>query len=205
MRKFKNKYRIPSARLKNWDYGADGSYFITINTKKGKHFFGKVVNGEMILNKAGLIAHQIWSEIPDQFPFAELGNFIIMPNHTHGILIIDKNAKGEGEGEEEEVQTRFIASPAPSEQSAPNKKHGGITGDHNPMMQENIARILRWYKGRCTFEIRKIRPDFAWHVRYHDHIIRTEKSFENIQNYIENNPANWDKDKFFGPPPPDAE
>jgi putative transposase len=55
----------------------------------------------------------------------------------------------------------------------------------------NKYRIIRWYKGRCSFEIRKIRTGFKWQSRFHDHIIRNLKSFETIQNYITNNPKNW--------------
>lgn len=96
MDKFKNKYRIPSARLQNWDYGANGAYFITICTHNREHFFGEIVvsAGEptMQLSEMGKLAEQHWMEIPTHFPFVELGNFVVMPNHTHGILIVDKNA-----------------------------------------------------------------------------------------------------------------
>jgi len=88
--KFRNKYRIPSNRLKNWDYGSNSAYFITICTKNREHFFGEIQNGKMQLNELGKNAFQFWMEIPNHFPFIELGNFVVMPNHTHGILIIDK-------------------------------------------------------------------------------------------------------------------
>ena len=78
-----------------------------------------------------------------------------------------------------------------------NRPHGGITGDHNPMIQENLFRILRWYKGRVTFESRKIHADFSWQARFHDHIIRDEREFERIKNYIITNPSNWREDKFY--------
>ena len=91
MDKFKNKYRIPSARLKNWDYGSNGAYFITICTQHRKHFFGEILDDEMNLNEIGQLAEKYWLEIPSHFPFVELGNFVVMPNHTHGILIINKN------------------------------------------------------------------------------------------------------------------
>lgn len=92
--KFRNKYRIPSTRLNNWDYGKNGAYFITICTKNREHFFGEILsvnnNNEMQFTEIGVLADQFWSEIPKHFPFVELGNFQIMPNHVHGILIIDK-------------------------------------------------------------------------------------------------------------------
>ncbi len=90
--KFKNKYRISSTRLKNWDYRNNGAYFITICTKNREHFFGEInpASGTMQLNEIGKLAEQFWFEIPMHFPFVALGEFIVMPNHTHGILIIDK-------------------------------------------------------------------------------------------------------------------
>ena len=105
MDKFKNKYRIPSARLRSWNYGSNGAYFITICTKNRKHFFGEIVEtlhcnvstmhcnvSTMQLNEIGQLAEKFWLEIPTHFPFIELGNFVVMPNHTHGILIIDNVA-----------------------------------------------------------------------------------------------------------------
>jgi REP element-mobilizing transposase RayT len=88
--KFKNKYRISSARLQTWDYANNGAYFITICTQNRLHFFGTIQNQEMQLSEIGKFAEQYWYEIPNHFPFIELGNFVVMPNHVHGILIIDK-------------------------------------------------------------------------------------------------------------------
>ena len=205
MDKFQNKYRIPSARWQTWDYGSNGAYFITICTQNRRHFFGEIIDSTipdesiMHLNDMGEIAEKYWVEIPQHFPFVSLGNFVIMPNHMHGILIIDNPTI---------VQTRLIASlsdlqsPTPEStsenNSTPTTKTGGITGDKNPMFHENISRIIRWYKGRCSFEIRKTHSDFGWQSRFYDHIIRNSASYENIQNYISNNPRNWNKDKFHG-------
>ena len=97
--KFQNKYRISSIRLQSWDYSKNGAYFITICTKNRQHFFGKIENDIMQLSEIGKLAEQYWLEIPNHFPFIELGNFIVMPNHFHGLLIINNS-----------VETRFIAS-----------------------------------------------------------------------------------------------
>lgn len=212
--KFRNKYRVPSARLQNWDYGSNGAYFITICTKEMQHFFGEVVDKKMILNLIGALAEKYWIEMQKQFPYVELGNFQIMPNHMHGILIIDKSVVVP-------VETRFIASNSEEDiefiasdfegienladgsetrliASVPEKEEiGGFAGENNPMVADNISRIIRWYKGRCTFEMRKINPKYGWHPRFHDHIIRNSESFERIQNYIEENPSRWDEDKFY--------
>ena len=197
MDKFQNKYRIQSTRLQNWDYGSNGAYFITICTQNRGHFFGDIVvnnssnttEKSMQLNEMGLLAEKYWMEIPKQFPYIELGNFVVMPNHTHGILII--NHRSSNGLMDAYVETRLIASLPP-----PAEINGGFAGTKNPMLNDNISRIIRWYKGRCSFEIRKIHADFNWQSRFHDHIIRNTQSFETIQNYIVNNPKNWGKDKF---------
>jgi len=179
--KFRNKYRIPSNRLKNWDYGSNSAYFITICTKNREHFFGEINNGKMQLNELGKNAVQFWMEIPNHFPFIELGNFVVMPNHTHGILIIDKPV---------EMPNLGISTVEPQK---PKPKNGGKIDEWKP---GTIGVIVNQYKRMVTIHNRKINPNFAWQSNFHDHIIRNSKSFENIQNYIENNPAQWKEDRF---------
>ncbi len=188
MEKYKNKYRNDSIRLKNWDYGNNGAYFITICTQNRVHYFGKVVDKKFIPTELGEIAKKYWNEIPEKFPFIELGAFVVMPDHIHGVLIINKtNAL-------DPLQTRFIASVSDSSQPQ-SKKPGGITGDKNPMFHENISRIIRWYKGRCSFEIRKIHNTFTWQPRFYDHIIRNMEAHLRIENYIIRNPEKWGQKK----------
>ena len=178
--KFKNKYRIPSARLKNWDYGTNASYFITICTQEMHSFFGTVQDKQMHFSALGQMADQYWGEIANQFPYVELGNFQVMPNHIHGILIINKGKV-----------------PVEPKEALKEVKTGGFAGENNPMLQDNISRIVRWFKGRCSFEMRKIDKSFNWQSRFHDHIIRNSESFEKIQNYIVENPALWEEDRFY--------
>ncbi len=87
--KFKNRYRIKSARKLDWDYTNDGWYFVTICTKNMEPFFGNITDGKMNLSEIGKIAKKYWQEIPKHFPFVELNEFIIMPNHIHGIIGIN--------------------------------------------------------------------------------------------------------------------
>lgn len=87
--KFQNKYRIDSTRLQNWDYGSNGKYFITICTCVMKHFFGKIANEKMLRNEIGELADGYCHKIPNHFPYVHLDEFIVMPNHIHGILVID--------------------------------------------------------------------------------------------------------------------
>jgi len=244
--KFKNKYRIPSNRLKYWDYGNNAAYFITICTQNREHFFGKINNGEMHLNELGEIATRFWLDIPKHFPFIELGNFVVMPNHTHGILIIDKKTNcmngcdiidnvvengcdntngvvGRDDrygvvGRDDGVDTPKlgVSTPSPTIASAPppiptpfnissttpipskhniteKPKNGGKNEQWKP---GTIGVIINQYKRIVTINNRKINPKFKWQSNYHDHIIRNSISFENIQNYIEKNPAKWNEDRF---------
>ena len=93
MSKFKNKYRISSARLENWNYGAAGSYFITICTKNRLHYFGEIVDNDMQLTELGKIAETEWLKTIEMRPDMnlEMGEFILMPNHFHAIIIIGNN------------------------------------------------------------------------------------------------------------------
>ena len=90
MEKFRDKYRIPSSRLQNWDYGWNAPCFVTICTAKMDCYFGEIANRKMQLSDIGKIAQKFWLEIPNHFPFVILDAFVVMPNHVHGIIIIDK-------------------------------------------------------------------------------------------------------------------
>ena len=88
--KFLNKYRISSARLSNWDYSSNAAYFLTICTARRQHCFGTIINSEMQLSKIGEYATLCWINIPDHFPFFYLDAFVVMPNHIHGMVLIEK-------------------------------------------------------------------------------------------------------------------
>lgn len=89
---YQNKYRIPSARLQTWDYSCEGAYFITICTKNRTHYFGEVINNQMTLSNVGVLADVFWHEIKNHSKNISLGEFVVMPNHIHGILIINPDA-----------------------------------------------------------------------------------------------------------------
>ena len=185
---FKNKFRINSARLQNWDYGWNGSYFITICTKNRKYYFGEIHDGIMYLSEAGKFADQFWYEIPEHFQFIELGEFVVMPNHIHGILIINKNENTETRN----VETRHVET-----WHALSLQIGKARFQNQG--KNTISSIIGSYKSAVTKNARKIFPDFGWQTRFHDHIIRDEKSYNRICEYIKNNPANWKDDKFYLP------
>lgn len=185
MKKYNNKYRIESVRLKNWDYRNNGAYFITINTGNRKHFFGEIINSEMKLTAIGEYAENFWMEIPKHFPFVELGNFVVMPNHTHGILIINnvKSLQCNDSDNNKSLQCN---------DSTTNQYYSDISPKSG-----SISTIIRSYKSVVSKHARLLHPEFNWQSKFHDHVIRNSESFERIQNYIENNPSNWKEDKFY--------
>lgn len=200
MDKFQNKYRIPSARLQNWDYGWNAAYFVTICTANREHYFGKIENGGMILSEIGKNADECWLEIPEHFPFVKLDVHVVMPNHVHGIIVIDKQDAGrndinkcnDGCDDVRNVETQYFASlpqRTAKQPSQPKNKFG-------PQSQ-NLASIIRGYKTGVTKFARNNNINFAWQPRFHDHVIRDNESHEIIRNYIINNPKNWNNDKFF--------
>lgn len=181
---YKNKYRVESARRPDWDYAAAGFYFVTICTRDRYHYFGEIVESpetpQMVLSDIGRVAERFWLAIPQQFPFVRLDEFVVMPNHVHGIIQISANH-------------RDAMNDADSD--AINRVSTGVP--RNPMIGHNsISSIIRWYKGRVTFEIRQIQTaiPFAWQSRFHDHIIRTESELDRIRQYIQDNPSNWATD-----------
>ena len=190
--KFQNKYRIPSARLQNWDYGSHAAYFVTICTKHREHYFGEILNNEMQLNEIGTIAEQEWIKTPTIRPDMnlELGNFVVMPNHFHAILIIGEN----------EYNTNGVNGARDGARDGRDVMHHVSTDTVNKFgpQSKNLASIIRGFKSSVTTHAKKIGiAHFEWQSRFHDHIIRNAERFEIIQNYITNNTKNWNNDKFY--------
>ena len=84
-KKFKNEFRTDSIRMQTWDYGKNAAYHVTICTKNKVHLFGQVVDENMQLNEWGVLVEKFWLEIPAHFSFVKLDEFVVMPNHVHGI------------------------------------------------------------------------------------------------------------------------
>jgi REP element-mobilizing transposase RayT len=195
--KYKGLYRIPSARLKNWDYGSNSPYFVTICTKNKICHFGNIHNGEMQLSDLGQLANDYWLEIENKFPLAVLDHFVVMPNHVHGIINIENPLQNCRDAIYRASKNVSI-NPNPTNPDAINPvSTGGVTGSKNPMLHENLSRFVHWYKGRCSFEMRKIHPKFAWQPRFHEHVIRNEESYLQIVAYIQTNPLKWQEDKYY--------
>lgn len=193
--RYKGKYRISSARLKNWDYGSNAPYFVTLCTGNKISYFGTIKEGKMQLSDLGRMANKYWLEIENNFPFVVLDHFVVMPNHVHGIIDIRRDAIYRVSKSVDDLENTDVIKDAINRVST-DGRIGGITGDKNPMLHENLSRFIHWYKGRCTFEMRKIYTQFSWQPRYHEHVIRNEEAYLKIVEYIQNNPLRWLEDKY---------
>jgi putative transposase len=164
-----NHHDRRSIRLQGFDYSQEGAYFVTIVTYHRDCLFGDITDGEMTLNDFGTIADECWRTIPEHFQSVELGEYIIMPNHLHGIILIHDNGRG----------TIY---------SAPTEQYGKPT-------KGSIPTIVRTYKAAVTRQItRQYHTTEIWQRNYFEHIIRDEKNMQNKTDYIQANPTLWSED-----------
>jgi putative transposase len=177
-----------SIRLPGYDYAQSGAYFITIVTYQRVCLFGKIVSGEMQLSPLGQIANDHWCAIPEHFPHTELGAYVVMPNHLHGIIIIPSTHVMDGVGATHDVgtthdvrATHWVAPTTTTSQNGPRRG--------------SIGAIIGAYKMSVTRRIRVEQPEIAvWQRNFYEHIIRNDKDHERIHNYINANISNWPAD-----------
>ena len=150
-----------------FDYSQDAIYFVTSCCKNRIHHFGEIENSIMLLNKYGEIAHNqiLWLET--QYPYIELHNFIVMPNHVHILFEINRNLTV------------------------------GMGRDPSQTRIKSVSSIMGAYKTTSSKEIHLMGDDnFIWQRSFHDYIVRDEKRYNNIFNYVNENPARWNEDVF---------
>ena len=215
--KFKNKYRIESSRLSNWDYSSNAAYFITICTANREPFFGEVNNGIMNVSTLGDMVEQEWLKSVGLRPDMNLslGEYVIMPNHFHGIIFIGENVfntyankKDMNDGIDNDTGIDAMQGVSGGKDAmqgilgGKDAMHGVSTNRNNTgnafgPQSKNLASIVRGFKSAVTTYARKNNLSFNWQPRFHDHIIRNEMEYKRITNYIINNPAQWSEDKFY--------
>ena len=176
--RFQNKYRIESARASWHDYDG-GSYFITICTKHRQHFFGEIVDGEMVLSDIGKYADEQFKNVSSHYPYAEIPLWTIMPNHLHAIVIIDGN------------KTKYDRRVVETWRAASLRDIANLQGWLSVVIGGLKSSITRFANENALY--------FAWQPRFHDHIIRDNSEMNRIASYIENNVAKWVDDEFYTP------
>jgi len=168
-----------SIRLQGYDYSRSGIYFVTINiidrnNKPG--FLGKIVDGAMLLNELGKIVEEVWREIPNHFKGVELDAFIIMPDHMHGLIIINETEELSNNPDNLIYQNRGVVS---QELALKKRSLGSIVGSFKAEVSRRINRKLKTERASI------------WQRNFYERIIRDDKELEAVRCYIENNPANW--------------
>jgi len=186
-----------SIRLKGYDYSQAGLYFITICCQDRARLFGQIINGNMQLNDAGKMANQCWLEIPTHFPDVILHEHIIMPNHVHGIVEFAVGANNYSPNDDD----ADIGANGGANNYSPNDDDADIGAkDFSPLRSpsKTIGSVVRGFKIGVTKWMRQ-NTDIhnVWQRNYYEHIIRNEQSFQTISDYIINNPAKWNDDKFY--------
>ncbi len=170
-----------SIRLKGYDYSSEGLYFITICTQNKEYLFGEIVNGEMILNGAGLMVEKIYKELSIYFKNINFEEYVIMPNHFHCIIkIVD-----------------MVGVPLVGTQMSGNNRA-------TTRVAPTIGDIIGAFKSLTTVEYIKMvknnqLPSFdkqVWQRNYYENIIRNEKAYLKVMEYIKDNPLKWDEDRY---------
>jgi REP element-mobilizing transposase RayT len=168
--KFQDRYRVKSARLSEYDYSQPGAYFVTICTEDHRPWFGDIVEGRMALSEIGKIVRECWESIPEHFSNIRPDEFVVMPNHLHGIVEI--------------LPCRDGACTVSTESEDAKKP-------------PTLSTIVGSFKSACARRIHGAYPDsgFAWQPRFYDHVIRNEESLRSIREYVRKNPTQWQFDE----------
>ena len=173
-----NLPRRRSIRLRDYNYRQSGAYFLTICTYRRTLLFGKISSGRMAHNALGAIVRESWLSIADWRSNLSLDQFVVMPNHVHGIILVgDKGKTG--------------MSPVISESRPENP--GKLTSD-------SLGTVVGQFKGVVTK--RANRQSLApasriWQRNFYEHIIRDEDSLNMIRAYIVENPLRWSEDSLY--------
>ena len=196
-----NIHHRRSFRLKGYDYSQAGLYFITICVQDRKCLFGEIVDGIINLNDAGNISENCWLEIPNHFPNVLLHEHIVMPNHVHGIIELKRIDKISDKSGDETVGTRHVVSLHGNPETPVWTSHVMSIPNQNQFSKPvpgSISVIIQQYKSSVTRFVNKSNiSHFRWQSRFYEHIIRDQQSYEQIADYIINNPKNWKDDDLF--------
>ena len=161
------QHRRKSIRLKEYDYSSAGWYFVTICVQKRECVLGHVSKGDAVLSQIGRTVRECWEWLPQQYPYVDLDECVIMPNHLHGIIIINDNRRKGG------------SRTAPTEV----KSLGGLIGAFKTVSTKRVRQEYGSYAGPL------------WQRSYYEHVIRNDADLIRIRQYIINNPACWDTDE----------
>jgi REP element-mobilizing transposase RayT len=187
------KHHRRSIRLKDYDYAQAGAYFVTIVIRDPELSLGNIVDGEMRLNEFGAIVQSCWDDLPAHYPHVEMDAFVVMPNHVHGVVVINEPDERRG----------AVSAPGDDVVINPDGTTTANVGGETPPLpnaasyQPTLGQIVGYFKYQSTKRINELRGTQGttiWQRNYFEHIIRNEKDLAHIRQYIDDNPANWVRD-----------
>jgi len=179
-----------SIRLKGYDYSQEGLYFITICTQGRLCLFGEIENGGMALNDAGgMVKHQ-WQELICRFDNIKLYEFIIMPNHFHGIIEFVVGVPLVGTQNSEQIPTMEQSLQIKGQPQGIAPTVGDAVGAFKSLSTNEYIRNVKQNNWQA-FD-RKL-----WQRNYYEHIIRNEQDLNRIREYISTNPLKWQDDEYY--------
>lgn len=197
-----NQYLIRSARAHWWDYGKNGVYYVTLCTKHRFPFFGRIQEGKMQLSVLGAVVKQLWTSIPSVMSGVHLSSFVIMPNHIHAIIILDRPLGQEPLKPSITNNSGVVLHPKAADKAAQSAFFKSISPQKG-----SLPHIIRKFKGLVTRAARKAgwvgAQQPLWQARYHDRVIRDPNEFFKLAHHINNNVATWEQDDYFFPIPTD--
>jgi REP element-mobilizing transposase RayT len=160
-----------SIRLRGYDYSQAGAYFVTVCTHDRMCLFGEIMDRQMRLNAAGRVVEQCWNQIPEHFPHVELDEFVVMPNHVHGIIVIAETVGA--------IHESPLQSPR----------------ERRQMLLPKIIGRFKTNTAKRINEMRDTPGTSVWQRNYYEHIIRNVESLNGIRKYSMNNPLQWALDR----------
>ena len=185
-----------SSRLKGYDYAGAGAYFVTICAQNRECLFGEIVDGKMLLNDAGRMVETVWDQLPIRFPHLELDEFIVMPNHIHGILVSHRTQTGDHKDRPYMAPDTVGYRKSGEQKVRPDgRPHGTLPG--------TVGRVVQAFKSITTHEYVHGVKQYGWRRfngklwqrNYYEHVIRNDNELNRIREYIATNPARWKTDQ----------
>jgi putative transposase len=164
-----------SIRLKGYDYSADGAYFITICVRHRECLLGEIHDGQMILNECGSIVRDVWNGLPDRVSDIDIDEYVIMPNHFHAIILINKSP------ESTEIHKDLDVDDIKARRK---------------MILPKVVGRFKMLAAKTINQSREIEGLF-WQRNYYERVIRSEKDCQIVRQYIINNPVQWEMDEHY--------
>jgi REP element-mobilizing transposase RayT len=166
-----------SIRLPGYDYSQPGAYFVTICTQDGEPLFGEVIDGIMRPNRFGRIVQVCWSNLPRHYSHVVLDEFVVMPTHTHKIIVLDGDP----------VQAVLATESTSTSDQPPAPTRHGLS---------EIVRAFKTFSSKRINTLRHTPGAPVWQRNYYEHIIRDDRALEAIREYIRENPLRWHLDRY---------